>query len=198
MRTLLKYVLPVLFAALLSGCGASLARKVRIGEEVAVRQYGTVGLDLTFDVENASRRTLRLEEAELEFFTGAGSLGRAVLRGSVEVPGRSRGPVCSRWKFDFPDAAAGMVLRKRLEEGDYARLEVEVRMTLRAGAVRRRVSFERMPFSEFLNNSGKLLFVPYTKDFGRITQFWGNDLATVLYATFCSDMLSSHSFSKQR
>ena len=47
-------------------------------------------------------------------------------------------------------------------------------------------------------NSGKLLFVPYTKDFGRITQFWGNDLATVLYATFCSDMLSSHSFSKQR
>jgi hypothetical protein len=65
-RTLLKYVLPVLFAALLSGCGASLARKVRIGEEVAVRQYGTVGLDLTFDVENASRRTLRLEEAELE------------------------------------------------------------------------------------------------------------------------------------
>ena len=136
MRTLLKYVLPVLFAALLSGCGASLVRKVRIGEEVAVRQYGTVGLDLTF---------------ELEFFTAAGSLGRAVLRGSVEIPGRSCGPVCSRWKFDFPDAAAGMVLRKRLEEGDYARLEVEVRMTLRAGAVRRRVSFERMPFSEFLN-----------------------------------------------
>ena len=66
MRTLLKYVLPVLFAALLSGCGASLVRKVRIGEEVAVRQYGTVGLDLTFEVENASRRTLRLEEAELE------------------------------------------------------------------------------------------------------------------------------------
>ena len=87
MRTLLKYVLPVLFAALLSGCGASLVRKVRIGEEVAVRQYGTVGLDLTFEVENASRRTLR----------------------------------------------------------------VEVRMSLRAGAVRRRVSFERMPFSEFLN-----------------------------------------------
>ena len=47
MRTLLKYVLPVLFAALLSGCGASLVRKVRIGEEVAVRQYGTVGLDLS-------------------------------------------------------------------------------------------------------------------------------------------------------
>lgn len=52
--------------------------------------------------------------------------------------------------------------------------------------------------TEILCNSGKLLFVPYTKDFGRITQFWGNDLATVLYATFCSDMLSSHSFSKQR
>ena len=53
-------------------------------------------------------------------------------------------------------------------------------------------------FTNYFRNSGKLLFVPYTKDFGRITQFWGNDLATVLYATFCSDMLSSHSFSKQR
>ena len=63
MRTLLKYVLPVLFAALLSGCGASLVRKVRIGEEVAVRQYGTVGLDLTFEVENASRRTLQIGRA---------------------------------------------------------------------------------------------------------------------------------------
>ena len=111
MRTLLKYVLPVLFAALLSGCGASLARKVRIGEEVAVRQYGTVGLDLTFDVENASRRTLRLEEAELEFFTGAGSLGRAVLRGSVEVPGRSRGPVCSRRRNGPSEAIGGGGLR---------------------------------------------------------------------------------------
>ena len=99
MRTLLKYVLPVLFAALLSGCGASLVRKVRIGEEVAVRQYGTVGLDLTFEVENASRRTLRLEEAELEFFTGAGSLGRAVLRGSVEIPGRSCGPQSLEIRF---------------------------------------------------------------------------------------------------
>ena len=43
-----------------------------------VRQYGTVGLDLTFEVENASRRTLRLEEAELEFFTGAGQMREAV------------------------------------------------------------------------------------------------------------------------
>lgn len=58
--------------------------------------------------------------------------------------------------------------------------------------------FPQNNLTEIYNNSGKLLFVPYTKDFGRITQFWGNDLATVLYATFCSDMLSSHSFSKQR
>lgn len=59
-------------------------------------------------------------------------------------------------------------------------------------------AWERRDNYGFFRNSGKLLFVPYTKDFGRITQFWGNDLATVLYATFCSDMLSSHSFSKQR
>ena len=151
MRNLLKYALLVLLAALLGSCGASLARKIRIGDEVSIRQYGTVGLDIEFEVDNRSRRTLWLEEAELEFFSGTGSLGRAVLRGAVEVPKRSRSLVCSRWKFDFPDAAAGLVLQKRLEEGDYTRLEIGVRMTLRAGSVRRTVSFERMPFSEFLN-----------------------------------------------
>ena len=38
-------------------------------------------------------------------------------------------------------------------------------------------------------NSGKFLLVPYTKDFGRITHFLGNDLATVLYTAFCLDLL---------
>ena len=66
------------------------------------------------------------------------------------------------------------------------------------GHYKRDVEGQYVLLSKTLCNSGKLLFVPYTKDFGRITQFWGNDLATVLYATFCSDMLSSHSFSKQR
>lgn len=38
-------------------------------------------------------------------------------------------------------------------------------------------------------NSGKFLFVPYTKGFGRITHFLGNDLATVLYTAFFLDLL---------
>lgn len=38
-------------------------------------------------------------------------------------------------------------------------------------------------------NSGKLLLLPYTKGFGRITHFLGNDLATVLYTAFCLDLL---------
>ena len=41
----------------------------------------------------------------------------------------------------------------------------------------------------FLCNSGKFLFVPYTKGFGRITHFLGNDLATVLYTAFFLDLL---------
>ena len=43
-------------------------------------------------------------------------------------------------------------------------------------------------------NSGKLLLVPYTKDFGIITRFWGNDLATVQSAAFYLELLSSNSF----
>ena len=41
----------------------------------------------------------------------------------------------------------------------------------------------------FFSNSGKFLFVPYTKGFGRITHFLGNDLATVLYTAFFLDLL---------
>lgn len=41
----------------------------------------------------------------------------------------------------------------------------------------------------FFYNSGKFLFVPYTKGFGRITHFLGNDLATVLYTAFFLDLL---------
>ena len=43
--------------------------------------------------------------------------------------------------------------------------------------------------SFFFPNSGKFLFVPYTKGFGRITHFLGNDLATVLYTAFFLDLL---------
>lgn len=44
-------------------------------------------------------------------------------------------------------------------------------------------------FPAFFRNSGKLLLLPYTKGFGRITHFLGNDLATVLYTAFCLDLL---------
>lgn len=43
--------------------------------------------------------------------------------------------------------------------------------------------------AKFFGNSGKFLFVPYTKGFGRITHFLGNDLATVLYTAFFLDLL---------
>ena len=49
-----------------------------------------------------------------------------------------------------------------------------------------------------LYNSGKLLLVPYTKDFRRITRFWGNELATVPYAMFCLELHSSNSLLLQR
>lgn len=44
-------------------------------------------------------------------------------------------------------------------------------------------------YASFFGNSGKLLLLPYTKGFGRITHFLGNDLATVLYTAFCLDLL---------
>jgi len=45
----------------------------------------------------------------------------------------------------------------------------------------------------FLCNSGKFLLVPYTKDFWETTHFRGNDLATMPFAAFCLELLSSNS-----
>lgn len=50
-------------------------------------------------------------------------------------------------------------------------------------------TWERRDNYNFFRNSGKFLFVPYTKGFGRITHFLGNDLATVLYTAFFLDLL---------
>lgn len=43
-------------------------------------------------------------------------------------------------------------------------------------------------------NSGKFLLEPYTKGFGRITHFLGNDLATVLYTAFYLELLTRNSY----
>lgn len=71
------------------------------------------------------------------------------------------------------------------------------------GAVRRFLFFvihhkETGIGQELFSNSGKLLLVPYTKDFRRITRFWGNELATVPYAMFCLELHSSNSLLLQR
>ena len=47
--------------------------------------------------------------------------------------------------------------------------------------------------SEFFSNFGITFLVPYNKDFGRITRFLGNDLATVLFAAFCYESRSNNS-----
>ena len=43
---------------------------------------------------------------------------------------------------------------------------------------------------EFNINFESFFLEPYTKDFGRITHFLGNDLVTVLSAAFCPELRS--------
>ncbi len=141
----------LLAVLLLAGCAASQMRRIRMAGPVAVRTYGTVGMDVRLEVEYAGRRTLRVEEAEVEFFAGGGSLGRMLLREGFELPARTRTTLRTRWRFDFADAAAGWVLLRRLEEGEFDRLDAAVDATVRLGGIRRRIRSERMPVSEFLN-----------------------------------------------
>lgn len=62
---------------------------------------------------------------------------------------------------------------------------------MRFANIRKKSLFPTVPIlkRKFFRNSGKLLILPYTKGFGRITHFLGNDLATVLYTAFCLDLL---------
>lgn len=50
-----------------------------------------------------------------------------------------------------------------------------------------------MGYTTFYRNFGITFLVPYNKDFGRITRFLGNDLATVLFAAFCYELRSNNS-----
>ena len=50
-----------------------------------------------------------------------------------------------------------------------------------------------LTFCKTFTNFGITFLVPYNKDFGRITRFLGNDLATVLFAAFCYELRSNNS-----
>lgn len=52
--------------------------------------------------------------------------------------------------------------------------------------------------TEYFSNSGRVLLVPYRKDFGRIIHIRGDDLATVQSAAFYLELLSSNSFQCQK
>lgn len=50
----------------------------------------------------------------------------------------------------------------------------------------------------FFSKFGIVFLVPYNKDFGRITQFCGNDVATVPFAAFCYNLRSNNSYMLQK
>ena len=149
----------LLLALQLGGCAASLARKIRLEAVQEVRTYGTAGADLTLWMTNESRRTIRLEAACVDFYTDSVFLGRVRLRDTVVLAKRSSEEVKSRWKNESPDVAGWYVLEKRLREQDLGLLDVTVEFTVKAGAFRRTIYWERVPVSTFLN-----IFAPDGKD----------------------------------
>lgn len=151
LRRLLFSGTVLLLALQLGGCATSLARKIRLETVQEVRTYGTAGADLTLWVTNESRRTVRLEAACVDFYTDSVFLGRVRLRDTVVLAKRSSEEVKSRWKNESPDVAGWYVLEKRLREQDLGLLDVTVEFTVRAGAFRRTIYWERVPVSNFLN-----------------------------------------------
>lgn len=159
LRRLLFSGTVLLLALQLGGCAASLARKIRLEAVQEVRTYGTAGADLTLWMTNESRRTVRLEAACVDFYTDSVFLGRVRLRDTVVLAKRSSEEVKSRWKNESPDVAGWYVLEKRLREQDLGLLDVTVEFTVKAGAFRRTIYWERVPVSNFLN-----IFAPDGKD----------------------------------
>lgn len=151
----LRWFVPLCAVLLWTGCvPVRQLRKLRVTAPVAVRTYGTAGMDAESEVEHAGDRPLRVERAEAEFFAGGVSLGRMLLREGFGLPAGERTRLRTRWRFDFPDAAAGWVLVRRLECGEYERLEVRIEATVRCGNRLRRIRGGKMPVSEFLNIFG--------------------------------------------
>lgn len=104
----------------------------------------------------------------------------------------------SSWQKGTIENANGLIrqyIPKRVSFDEYDDKDIQrIKDKINRRPRKNSISFPlKSTLSKTLPNFGITFLVPYNKDFGRITRFLGNDLATVLFAAFCYELRSNNS-----
>ncbi len=120
-------------------------------ENVSVQGFSRI--DLTLKVENQSGSKLRIEDARLDLRHGEMSLVDLKLGQQVIVPRKSTSsiPVSLRLKLSNPLGALSMMSNLK---STLSQLTVSGEITAKAGWARKKIRFDKVPFTDFLRTFG--------------------------------------------
>lgn len=104
----------------------------------------------------------------------------------------------SSWQKGAIENANGLIrqyIPKRVSFDEYDDKDIQrIKDKINRRPRKNSISFPlKSALAKISSNFGITFLVPYNKDFGRITRFLGNDLATVLFAAFCYELRSNNS-----
>ena len=120
-------------------------------ENVSVQGFSRI--DLTLKVENQSGSKLRIEDVRLDLRHGEMSLVDLKLGQQVIVPRKSTSsiPVSLRLKLSNPLGALSMMSNLK---STLSQLTVSGEITAKAGWARKKIRFDKVPFTDFLRTFG--------------------------------------------
>ena len=129
-------------------------RNMRIEAVEKVERQGLSGAEVVVRVMNNTGYKVVLKQARVDVFYAGNLVTSILLRKPVEVPRRTTGSVSSLWKMRTPDPMALYALKKKLRQGEAARVGVSFSVEGRGGPSPVKISEQMMPLSEFLNIFG--------------------------------------------
>ena len=128
-------------------------RNMRIEAVEKVERQGLSGAEVVVRVTNNTGYKVVLKQARVDVFYAGNLVTSVLLRKPVEVPRRTTGSVSSLWKMRTPDPML-YALKKKLRQGEAARVGVSFSVEGRGGPSPVKISEQMMPLSEFLNIFG--------------------------------------------
>ena len=129
-------------------------RNMRIEAVEKVERQGLSGAEVVVRVTNDTGYKVVLKQARIDVFHAGNLVTSILLREPVEVPRRTAGSVSSLWKMRTPDPMALYALKRKLQQGEAARVSVTLSVEGRGGPSPVKISEQMMPLSEFLNIFG--------------------------------------------
>lgn len=145
----LRHILFLLLLIMGAGC-SGIRDQVGPPSIEQIQRLGSSGIEIILLLPNRSGHTLKILSTEIDFFYDATPLARAELRGEVKLLKRTENRLKCRFKLFSDDPAALLLLEKRLTAHEFEHLEIDYRIRMKCGLLKKTFSAEKVRLSEFL------------------------------------------------